>query len=640
MTADRRGSPSLERCEAARRLASDALDEPLPDGSRDALTAHLTTCEACRAFVGDLDRLRSRLRLAPVGEPPEVATRVRATLESSQPAGVNQGASPGAEPRWLPQGRTWPVLGQVAAVFILTFAAGAIAVTSVAPPRPALAGIAERIVAAQATVTALSAEVEVVEHGWHPEVSERRFMGTLRYRSPETLELALADRTDYPGDRWRRHDVHAVIAEDRAWSSGAAPCPVVSMPGCIPSEPRIEMIEGRRPFADGATPLDLVVPVHSFTPAVEPPSVGTRTRDGRDEVGVEVSVAQAEPLLDALFAAGNWRELHRSDRVELWLDADHLVPVALTVRASETEDRTIWATARGYAESAGEALLEVRLRDVRLNDEAQDPTVSSPPRVERRDAEFRPARKVPAHVLPEILPKGLEPYRQGWSRPTGGGPEVAVASWSDGRAWLVVRATEQWVGDRLFGDLGSAVRPVELRGGGVAYLAEGGGRLAIHGERVDLVVEGSLPPETLIEVAAALPVTGLEVPPSWAEGTMATLEEAADAVGGLLVPDGLTGFSGPSVRIEDDTVVAAHQGPGARAFLLLQGPGDILSPPMDDDVRGVALRDTTARYTPARGELEWVEDGDIVTLRSTSLTLEELVAIAETLRPSRAGGGR
>jgi hypothetical protein len=621
-----------------RRLASDALDEPLADGPREHLAAHLANCGDCRAFVDDLDRLRSLLRLAPVDEPADVAARVRATLESRQQTGVTQDPSTGAGLRGPRRGRTWSAFGQVAAVFVVAFAAGATAVTSVAPPRPALAGIAERIVAAQATVTALSAEIGVVEHGWHPEVSERHFEGTLRYGSPETLELTLTDRTDYPDDRWRRHDVHAVIAEDLAWSSGAAPCPVVSMPGCIPWEPRTEVIEGRRPFADGAIPLDLVVPVRSFTPAVEPTSLGTRIRDGRDEVGVEVSVAQAEPLLDALLAAGNWRELHRSDRVELWLDADHLVPVALTVRASGTEDRAIWATARGLPEPAGGTLLEVRLRDVRLNDEAEAPTVGSAPPVARRDTGFRSSPEIPAHVRPAIVPEGMELYRQGRSGQSGG-PEVALSSWSDGRAWLVVRATEGWVGDRLFGDLGSAVRPVELPGGGIAYLAEGGGKLAIHGRSVDLVVEGSVPADTLIEVAAALPITGLEVPSSWAEGTLATLEEAAEVVPGLLVSDGLTGFSRPSVRIEDTTVIAAHQGPGARAFLLIQGPGGILSPPMDDDVRGVALRSTTARYTPGLGELEWVEDGDVVTLRSTSLSLEELVAIAETLDPLRPGDG-
>jgi hypothetical protein len=46
------------------------------------------------------------------------------------------------------------------------------------------------------------------------------------------------------------------------------------------------------------------------------------------------------------------------------------------------------------------------------------------------------------------------------------------------------------------------------------------------------------------------------------------------------------------------------------------------------------VRGQAGRYSYERGELEWVERGVTRTLRSTTLTLGELLAIAEGLRPA------
>jgi hypothetical protein len=57
----------------------------------------------------------------------------------------------------------------------------------------------------------------------------------------------------------------------------------------------------------------------------------------------------------------------------------------------------------------------------------------------------------------------------------------------------------------------------------------------------------------------------------------------------------------------------------------------MLAPPVDVDARGVEVRRTTGRYSPERGELEWTENGITIALRSQSLSLGELLRIADHL---------
>ena len=78
----------------------------------------------------------------------------------------------------------------------------------------------------------------------------------------------------------------------------------------------------------------------------------------------------------------------------------------------------------------------------------------------------------------------------------------------------------------------------------------------------------------------------------------------------------------------------AAAGPGDRGFELFEAPATVLTPPVDPDVRGVRVRGTAGRYSPEKGELEWLGDGLAITLRSGTLSLGELVRIAEELRPA------
>ena len=67
---------------------------------------------------------------------------------------------------------------------------------------------------------------------------------------------------------------------------------------------------------------------------------------------------------------------------------------------------------------------------------------------------------------------------------------------------------------------------------------------------------------------------------------------------------------------------------GERGFRVTVAPGASLVPPLEADVIGVEVRGLPGRFTPNRGELEWVEAGHVITLRSSTLGLEELLAVA------------
>jgi len=615
-------------CREAMAELSAAADGELTPGRAGTLEAHLAGCPACRSFQARLAGLRRTLRFEAVGEVPDVAPRVLAALRAGRDRG------PGLRARR----RAGRGLVPVAAAFLAGVVLGAtfIGLGRGGPGQVAMADLPGRVVAAQRALRSLAADVSLVERGWNPRVPERRFTGRLRYRAPEQLALELTDRTAYPSAAWRRSDLTLVVSGDRWWTRAQRACPAEALPACAPATPQVRLVERREPFAEATpVPLDLVGPVRSFTPAGAGTSLGSRRVAGRAATGVAVTAAQAAPLLGGLApaGAGNLRALHPSDRVELWLDRAALVPLAVTVTAAPGDERRAWAAAHGYRDRPGQVILELTLSRVSLNRPLEAGAFPAPPAGARvEDAGFTD-RPLPAAAapLPAWLPPGFRPYRTGLAGEPPG-PTIAVRTWTDGRAWVKVRATGNWPGGRLFGDLGELVRPAGL-GAGMGYWSEDGSRVAVHGRGLDLLVTGSVSGSDLARVAASLPLAGRPVPPGWAEAATSTLPEAAAAHPGLRVPRDLHGFAPPAVRVDGRTVTLAYAGPGARGFLLVQAPGDRLAPPLDDDPVGVRVRGRDGRWSPARGELEWVERHRVLTLRSGTLSLEELLAVAASLEP-------
>jgi hypothetical protein len=619
------------RCDQARADLSLTADGELPGERTGPLAAHLAACATCTAFQARLATIRQQLRFEPVGAVPDVAPRVMAAVrQRDRPPPAGPATAPGRR-----GGRLLPV----AAAFLAGAVVGAtfIGLGGRRPAQIASADLPARVVAAQRTLTSLAAEVSLVERNWHPSVPERVFAGRLRYRAPESLALELADRTVYPSAAWVRDDVTLVVTGDRWWTRGPRGCPVEAQPACTPRTSPVRLVERREPFADATpVPLDLVTPVRSFTPAAAPTPLGSGRVGGRAAVGVATTAAQVAPLLAGLAPAGNLRAVHPSDPVELWLDEAALVPLALRVAVAGGGERQRWAAAHGYRDRPGQVVLELRLRRVAPNRPLEAGAFPLPPPGARaEDAGFRDrAAGVGGGTAPEPawLPAGFRPYRSG-AAGAAGGPRVGVRTWTDGRAWVKVRATRDWPGGRLFGDLGPLVRPLGL-GAGVAYASEDGGRVAVHGDGVDLVVSGSLAPADLARVAAGLPVAGRPVPGGWAEAASATLPQARAASPGLLRPRDPAGFAPPAVRVDGRVVTLAYAGPGSRGFLLVQAPGTRLTPPLDADARGVGVRGSDGRWSAERGQLEWVEAGRTLGLRSATLSLEELLAIAASLEPA------
>lgn len=601
------------RCEEARPLVSAAADAEAGDPS--LLEAHLARCSSCRRFAADVRHIRAALRFEVVERVPDIASRVATSVGPDvRPARAGRGS-------WL----------TAAAVFLVAALAGAVLAGLPEGRRRAEAALAEQVLAAQRTVETLDVGFSLVEAGWHRDVPERRFAGRLRYQAPERLALVLDDVTTYPSAEWRPNDVTLVVDEASRWTSALRDCPAPAQPHCTPPRPRVHLVRDREPFDEAwGIPLELVTPVASFLPPGSVPSLGVRDVAGRSAVGVVVPAAQISQLLDALRPGGNLRLVHPDDRGELWLDEETMVPLMVRVRAGGGPERQRWAAAHGYTDRQGMTLIDLRAERVRVNVRLPESGFPPPPAgALTTSAGFAPVP--PATDAPGWVPRGFVAHRSGTVEAAGGAP-VAVWTWADGRAWLKVRSTTQWPGGRLFGDVGELVRPLALPGAGVAYVSEDGRALAVHGDGVEAVVEGTAPTSVLAQVARRLGIVGLPVPAGWAEAHAATEEDARRALPNLLVPPDIDGFAAPSFAVEAGRVTIGMAGAGSRGLVIVQQRGTRLVPPLDPDVVGVTVRGGQGRWSPSRGELEWVERGMVISVRSATVPLPELLAAAEELR--------
>jgi hypothetical protein len=607
------------RCDEATERISDALDGGSDHGDATAVDAHVATCPDCRRFRDAALRARQHLRFEVLTDVPDVEPGVQAAIARRAPR---------SRLRWL----------ATAAALIAGIVAGAafVGLRPTGDPDVAAADLSAPVLSAQTRLDSLVAQLRVTERGWHPDVPVRTYTGRIAYQAPESIAIDLVDGTPYPSTAWKPNNVTTVVSQSSDWRSGPAACPRESQPSCTPPAPRVLGTADREPFPDDTpAPLDLVVPVRSLAGGGDQTLLGRRRIAGRSAIGVNVTAAQVEPLLSGLVQTGNWRELYPSDRVELWLDRESFVPLDVKVFLARSVERDRWAAHRGYADSRRAPILEVALRDVRL-DQAPGPDAfpAPPPGAGLRSLGFRdlPADQVPV-PNPGSLPPDMAPYRAGLVE-TPNGPMVAVRSWSDGRAWVQVRLTNEWTGNRLFGDLGDAVRRIEAGSAGTAYVGDGGRRIALHGAGVDVAVTGTLGEAELVGIATSLGIAGEPVPPTWVEASSATGTGAVRALPGLFAPASVEGFGAPAIRVDGDVATYAYTGAGARGFVLVQTPGTSLAPPVEVDARGVEVRGHTGRYSPDRGELEWVEGGVTFSVRSQSLSLGEMLGIAADLEPA------
>lgn len=573
--------------------------------------------EAAR-FAADARRVRAALRVEEAAVPPDVTAAVLARIGASEQSGPTRRRRRDGRPALL---RRTPVAAAAAFVLAALVAAVAVRPGGLVGPEVALADIGDQVLADQVDVRALDADLHLVERGAHPEVPERHYRGTLRYRAPEQLSLRLDERGTRP-DGWPANDLELAIHDGTAWSRGLQDCPVAEQPGCLGTA-QVRVIDGLAPFSsDWVAPLDLVVPAAAFLPAPAIPD-GTTGQTRSAGPVVESSVARLQRVVDALRSAGAVRSVHPTDAVRLELDPDSSTIRRLTIRAGDTRARALWAASNGYQDEPGTAVLDLRVtpRDRPGATEASPPPATAAS--DLIDAHFLDADEPTDPVTgratqPEWLPPGFAPHRAGVL--AGAGPRTTVRSWSNGRAWIRVDATTGWEPDRLFGGLGPLVRPVAA-GDGVAHVDPQGLAVALRTREVDVVVTGSVPTDVLVSVAGSLPVAGEPVPTAWPQG------EVLD-----VLPDGALAPPGPLLaRHVDGELLVAVPGPGSTGVVLAQRPGLDLGPASKADLIEVAVRGTTGRWAPRLGTLTWVEGGWVRELRGDALDVAHLLAIADAL---------
>lgn len=587
------------------RAVSAALDGEAPDLE--------DLGEQASAFRDTAMRIRQTVRIEEAAVPPDVTSAVLQQL----------GADARPAPRRSPVGPRRQGLLVAGLAFLAAAVVGALVVNPGWRDggQAAVADVPEQLLSAQRDLDELDAAVTLVEQGAHPQVPVRRYQGTLRYRAPEELSLVLKDVSARPR-RWPANDFELVIDDGAVWQSGLNDCPVADQPRCL-GQPDTQAAVGLAPFApDVQAPLDLVIPTGGFVAdaAIADPAVVWREQDG--VVVVDATVAQVQPLVEAVTGVGAVRQVHSSDPVRLRLDGQTLSLLGLSVRAGSGDGRANWAAANGYADPAGAPLLDLTVTPTGTPVPAPAP---APVTGTARDGGFVDGEPGDDLVVTDV-PEGFEPHRVG--RLAVGGPLTSVRSYSDGRAWFTVASTTAWDRPQLFGDLGPAVRSVDV-GQGVGYVTPEGDVLSLHAAGIDVVVRGTVPSDLLRRIAAGLardggPVSGMPLPPDWAQADLLT-----DLPAGTLRPPGpLTARALP-----DGRVVVAIPGTGTSGATLTQRPGEVLPPPVKADVVEVEVRGRAGRWSAPLGLLVWQENGWIHELHSDGLDREGLTAVTETLLP-------
>lgn len=589
--------PSDMFCDRVMEELSAAHDEQRSPGS--GIEEHLSDCPDCSEFAAWIETLETDLAGGRYDMAPDLAPQVIAAI---------------TRPR-----REWWSVAAVALVGLV--AGGVVGAASTRVDIGRAQDLSELFHTAGTELDGLTADLVVVERGVHKTVPERVYTGTLDYAAPEQLVITLVDTTEYPDVSWIPNDVSLAISNGDVVTTAGNPCPVAALPGCLVDPMTVALLD-QPPFDDGVlTPLELVGPGRSLSWPSAVEVLGTTELDDSPAIQVRSTVAAVE-LLGAITGLGSWRELHPTDPVIMWLDEATMAPRRIEVFAADSPERELWQLRRGYEDDPqeGTPIFIAELSDL----------IVEPGNIEIAAPEDAPSLGFvdgEVAVLEPTLPPGFEPHRSGhWLLPEG--ETVELASWSDGRSWLQVEVTRDWDEPSLFGLSSPFVDRVELREGSVGYLSPAGNSVAIHGGAAEVLVSGSVPKSVLLDAAASLDVTGLEVPATWLEASTVPI---ADLPGETLVPE----VEDWSVlgRIEDEGTTLLLTGGGARTVLVTQGKGTRLDPPTGPDFSEIEIRGVEGRHDLSSSTLEWVEDGQVVRMRSETVGIEDLIDLAESMRP-------
>jgi outer membrane lipoprotein-sorting protein len=645
-------------CDRAQAVLSARLDgDRAPERVGAAADAHAATCARCQAFEAGALRVRTSVRVRPAEPVPDLVGSImtRVTAEA------------GARPRRVTPapGRRHPSrsrrLAPVLAATIAGVMAGSVVVggpwqRSTTTPIAAAAVVAD-VQAAAPTLDSFAATFAVTEHGLSPDVPERRLRMEVAFLAPQRFRLDVRDETTYPSTRWTPTDLTFIADGSSTYRSGATGCPAdLPAGGCPPTRTTITT---RSAYSVRApAPADLVLPLTTFSSADGIQVLGTDRVAGRDAIRVQLTFARAQALFPFLQLGGTWRPFFANDRVELWLDASGWFPLRYTVYPSTDPARTPWELRFGIPhEPTDEPIFDVRLTS--LDPDAPDPATFEVPG-------WSSAPSVPLASFPRrvgYLP--VTPTSPGALTlssavvPPGDDPDAprSVLLYTDGMAYVRIGERPDWTATRLFGPVDQAAQQVDLSGGSVAYYEPAGDglgrRLAIHASTTNVFLESNLPRAQLLTLAASLPVRGEAIPDAWRTltGSGISIEQVAPDVAlarspiALALPSTLpAGYVLASGQVMSHTN-AAGSDVIAVSFVFRQrqsdavgGPivlhvqaGAALPPASSADQVVVSLDGMRARWTPGRGQLEWIE-GDAYLSLQGGPGLPTLLALASQVR--------
>jgi hypothetical protein len=615
------------RCEAAERALSEQLDDGLDARRAESVRAHLATCPRCRTFEHRARRLRDLTRLRPAEPVPDLVPEIMERVRREAPTPLRRPA-----PGWTRHAAAFAA-GAVAAAVLVAGLPG----LRRSPPPALGTEIPRGIVAASTEVRSYRATFRVVEHGFHRRVPRRVFLADVAFRAPERFRSHVTDLTSYPGRRWPSNDVTLAVDGSRWVLDAPRGCPREALPSCAPAGRDVDRVTGRPPFdGDAPLPTDIVLPVRTLAGSGRVAVGGVDTILDHDAVVVELAYRDAAPLFGFLQSGGLWRPFFPHDRVRVSLDQESWFPLAFQVMAAASPERARWARANALPEERpGSVLLRAETVEFGPGPPEEWAPAGATAAVPPRDLGFR-EREAVGVPAPEHL-GGLDPYRHGTMPGTGTIPDLAVRSYARGLSWLVITATGDWDGPSLFGNVTDLSQRVPV-GIGIGYYEPATGtlgrRLALHTDSWDLEIESNLPRRDLLAVAASLPVVGRDVPSRWLD--QVPVRSALTASPFALMPSALPLDYRPWAADVDgrNTVTIWFRRPGAEpgpGIVLHQVRGGELPPPLEGEVLAVGVRGVVGRYSPARGQLEWVEPGVYRSLGGGALDLGGLLRVAESL---------
>ena len=608
--------PELD-CSAAQEDISSLLDEELNVARALAVRAHLAACPQCSEQARALDAVRRVLRTQPAGEVSDVTDAVMRRVESQGRRGRSVVRGP------------LRVAGVAAAVAALLLASSSLIGTRRPPASARASEVTSGVRDAARSLDAYRARYEIVERGWHEAVPVHRFDAEVSFSAPESFRLTIRDSTSYPDpSRWPPNDVDLIVNARRSWIREPHLCPEASLPACWTGTTEERTVVARRPF-DGAAalPSDLIVPLETLSTSDLFELLGRERMLGRSTLHVAMPHRQAVPLISALQQGGSWREFSPFDRVDLWLDAKTWFPLRFDVR-------------RGRSPS-GRVLLSARATSFSQPRDFASGTFRAPSAVLQRSGGFEQDADVGFDdVRSPAFIAGLRPYRAG---ATSAGEKIL--SYARGLTWLTMAVERSSEPPRGYP---STAEQVALEGSGVAYYEPASNdsrrRVDLYAPRTHASLESNLPRAVLLRVASSLDLVGRPLPAGIERSGLrvsrldsSALQALAFAESPTLLPPGYRTTSSflvenrrghRTLSVYYRRAQAEYDGLGIRTT---QSPSVRFLPPSFEELRPVAVDGRSGRWSPERGEVEWMDQGVYRSVRAPSLGRKAAVRVARSL---------